>query len=292
MVSIITVNYNGYRDTCELITSLKQNETYPYEIIVVDNASKGDDANIIEQTFPEVIVVRSPVNLGFAGGNNLGYPYAKGEYIFYLNNDMIVRSPMLRPLVDRLERDHYAGVSPCIRFYHNPDYIQYYGHQDLTSITVRHMTEAYDPTNDEHFLQPHETEALHGGAMMVRRDVIEQAGQMTDVYFLFYEEFDWSIRIRRAGGHLFYEPASVVYHKESMSIRLLTPTREYYLIRARILYARRNSRSWRKPLACLYLLLIATPRRVVQHLFKGRFRLAASVLRGAFSGLTKRLDNG
>ena len=84
MVSIITVNYNGWKDTCELIASLKEHETLPYEVIVVDNASHGDDAERIAHAHPDVMVIRSKTNLGFAGGNNLGYRYAKGDYLFFV----------------------------------------------------------------------------------------------------------------------------------------------------------------------------------------------------------------
>ena len=110
MVSIITVNYNGWKDTCDLIASLKQFETYPYEVIVVDNASCGDDVKQIRLAYPDVIVLSSERNLGFAGGNNLGYQYAKGDYIFFLNNDMVVKEPMLAPMVAKLKNDDYAGV--------------------------------------------------------------------------------------------------------------------------------------------------------------------------------------
>lgn len=103
MVSIITVNYNGWKDTCDLIASLKQFETYPYEVIVVDNASCGDDVKQIRLAYPDVIVLSSERNLGFAGGNNLGYQYAKGDYIFFLNNDMVVKEPMLAPMVAKLK---------------------------------------------------------------------------------------------------------------------------------------------------------------------------------------------
>jgi GT2 family glycosyltransferase len=286
IVSIITVNYNGWQDTCELIISLRQHETYPYEVIVVDNHSRGDDADIIEQTFSDVIVVRSLKNIGFAGGNNLGYAHAQGKYIFYLNNDMIIKEPILKPLVNRLD-EGYGGTSPCILYLYSPQSgILYYGHQEMSPITLRHTSEAYDPNRRTHFLQPHETEVLHGGAMMVRRDVIKQVGQMTEVYFLFYEEFDWSRRIRQAGYKLYYEPSSIVYHKEGMTIPLLTPLREYYLTRSRMIYARRNCIGWRKPVSCLYQLIAASHKSIL-YLYKGKYALSSAVLRGAFNGLKK-----
>lgn len=285
MVSIITVNYNGWKDTCDLIASLKKVETYPYEIVVVDNASKGDDVEQIKAAYPEVVVVSSDKNLGFAGGNNLGYQFAKGDYVFFLNNDMIIKAPMLESMVIRLSDNSFAGVSPCITFLYKPDLLQYYGYCDLTPITLKHTTESFNPSRLADFVKPKETEVLHGGAMMVRRDVIEKVGRMTEVYFLFFEEFDWSRRMREAGYKLFYEPKSVVYHKESMTIKQKTPMREYYLTRARMIYARRNCRGIAKPLACMYQLLLAVPKKTFSHLMRGRIDLAKSVWKGVYAGL-------
>ena len=289
MVSIITVNYNGWKDTCDLIASLKQFETYPYEVIVVDNASCGDDVKQIRLAYPDVIVLSSERNLGFAGGNNLGYQYAKGDYIFFLNNDMVVKEPMLAPMVAKLKNDDYAGVSPCIIYLYKPERIQYYGYKDMTSITLKHTTESFDFTRRDCFLQPKETEVLHGGAMMVRRDVIIKVGVMTEIYFLFYEEFDWSRRLREAGYKLFYEPTSVVYHKESMTIKPQTPIREYYLTRSRMIYARRNCKGWRKLLSCFYQCFAVLPKKTLSYACKRRFDLILAVWKGTLHGLINPL---
>lgn len=288
MVSIITVNYNGWQHTCELITSLKLYETYPYEVIVVDNGSKNNDAERIIAAHPDIVLVRSELNLGFAGGNNLGLAHASGDYLLFLNNDMVVKAPMLRPLVEQMSDKNIGGVSPCIHYLYKPDQIQYYGYRDMTPITIKHTTEPFDPSRLADFMLPKETEVLHGGAMMVRRDVIEKVGKMTEVYFLFYEEFDWSRRMREAGYILFYEPASEVYHKESMTIPLSTPFREYYLSRSRMIYARRNSKGWRKPLACSYLVFVVLPKKMLGFMLKKRIDMLNAVFSGTFVGLFKR----
>ena len=88
-ISIITINYNGLADTCALIDSIPFNE-YPLEVIVVDNASKNDEATLLEQLYPQVKVIRSTKNLGFAGGNNLGFRAAQGKYLFFINNDTLI----------------------------------------------------------------------------------------------------------------------------------------------------------------------------------------------------------
>ena len=83
-VSIITVNYNGVTDTCEMIESLKRHESYPYELIVVDNGSANlEGYTLLKDKYPDVIVIRSDQNLGFAGGNNIGIQYATGDYLFF-----------------------------------------------------------------------------------------------------------------------------------------------------------------------------------------------------------------
>ena len=105
-ISIITINYNGLKDTCELIDTLPL-ENDKLEVIVVDNASLQDEASIIEQRYPRVTVVRSSKNLGFAGGNNLGIQASHGRYLFFINNDTIIetkneeqRNYFLQPLSD------------------------------------------------------------------------------------------------------------------------------------------------------------------------------------------------
>ena len=89
-LSVITINYNGVKDTCELMDTLPL-EDASLEVIVVDNASKEDEASTIERRYPQVKVIRSDRNLGFAGGNNLGIQQARGQYLFFINNDIIFR---------------------------------------------------------------------------------------------------------------------------------------------------------------------------------------------------------
>lgn len=290
MVSIITVNYNGWQDTCELIASFKCFETYPYEIIVVDNASKGNDVVRIKQQFPDIQLVSSDRNLGFAGGNNLGYRYAKGDYILFINNDMVLKQAILGPLVGRLEREEIGAVSPCVCYLYNCEQMQYYGYKQLGKITLRHTTESFDLSRKKDFEISHETEVLYGGAMMLRKDVIEKVGEMPEVYFLFAEEFDWSNKIRECGFKIWYESASIVYHKGGASIRYGTPLRAYYMSRARILFVRRNNKGISKTLACAYLIGISMIKNVMIALLKRDKNMIKALLQGTFHGLIDKKD--
>ncbi len=289
MVSIITINYNGWKDTCELIASLMQYETYPFEVIVVDNASKGDDVDRIQNAYPNVTVVSSDINLGFAGGNNLGYQHAKGDYIFFLNNDMVIKSAILKPLVVCLLNETIGAVSPSVYYLYNSEQVQYYGYKKLGKITLRHQTEAYHPSKKDRLLVSHETDGLYGGAMMARKDVIELVGKMTEVFFLFAEEFDWSNRIREGGFKIWYEADSVVYHKGGSSIGYGTPLRAYYMSRARMLYARRNNKGRIKLLSCMYLLVVSMTKNVLIASLNKDWKRVKALFQGTFHGLIDKI---
>lgn len=285
LVSIITVNYNGLHDTCEMIESFRLHETYPYEMIVVDNGSLKSEGEEIKKRYPDIKLVQN-TNTGFAGGNNAGLKVTQGDYLFFLNNDTVIKKPVLKVLVGRLEADsRNGGVSPMIKYSYAPDMLQYAGFTPLSRITLRNTSIGFNEKDQPRYRIARETASLHGAAMMVHRDVLRQVGPMTEVFFLFYEEFDWSARMKRAGFKLWYEPAAVIYHKESMTAKKGTPLREFYLSRARMLYARRNMSGRRKILSCLYISFIAAPKKCVDYLLQGSFKLSIAVIRGTFSGL-------
>src|SRR5574344_1842255 len=92
VVSFIIVNYNGVSDTLDLLASLYKYIKTPFEAIVTDNGSRKDETVEIAKKFPEAIVIRSDVNLGFAGGNNLAIKASHGKYLFLINNDTFIEN--------------------------------------------------------------------------------------------------------------------------------------------------------------------------------------------------------
>ena len=287
LLSIITVNYNGFKDTCELIESLPLNDE-SLEVIVVDNASNNDEATDIAQRFPQVIVIRSHQNLGFAGGNNLGIQAAKGKYLFFINNDTLfrckkedVRRKMLQPLIDRLDSSPKIGmVCPKIRFSWGNQLIQYAGYTPLSQITLRNQSIGYGEDDHGQYDTPHPTPYAHGAAMMVKREVVEKAGTMPECYFLYYEELDWSMMIRRTGYEIWYEPTSTIYHKESQTTGQQSPLRTFYITRNRLLFAKRNIMGGTRSLSYLYIIGIVAPKDILKYLFQGRFDLCKATIKG------------
>lgn len=281
-ISVISVNYNGFAVTAAMIDSLRRHVTTPTEIIVVDNGSERDEAAILRERYPDITVLRSAENLGFAGGNNLGIRAAAGDCLLLLNNDTEVADDTLHYLCDTLDADPAIGaVCPKIRFHEPPQAIQFAGYTPLTRITLRNALIGFGEPDSGRFDTPHDTPYAHGAAMMVRREAIERAGMMPEEYFLYYEELDWSVRIREAGYRIAYDPRATVFHKESATTGRQSPLRSYYLTRNRLLFARRNRRGAARRLSVAYQLGVALPKSVLTSLLHNRRDLAAAVLRGA-----------
>lgn len=286
-LSIITINYNGLKDTSELMETLPL-EDESIEVIVVDNASTQDEAAIIEQRYPQVTVIRSPKNLGFAGGNNLGIQASHGKYLFFINNDTLlrckkedVRCKMFQPLIDRLDSSPKIGmVSPKIRFSWGTNPIQYAGYTPLSKITLRNTAIGCGEEDHGQYDTPHTTPYAHGAAMMVKREIIDKVGLMPECYFLYYEEFDWSMMIRHAGYNIWYEPACTIYHKESRATGQNSPLKSYYMTRNRLLFAKRNISIPQRYLTYCYLITIVALRDILKSLLCHRPDLAKATLKG------------
>lgn len=287
-LSIITINYNGLKDTCELIESLPL-EDKALEVIVVDNASKEDEATIIASRYPQVKVIRSEKNLGFAGGNNLGIQAAQGKYLFFINNDTILRCKkedvrckmFFQPLTDRLESSPEIGmVCPKIRFAWGDNPIQFAGYTQLSRFTMRNRSIGFGETDKGQYDTAHPTPYAHGAAMMVKREAIEKVGLMPECYFLYYEELDWSMMFTRAGYAIWYEPACTIYHKESQATGQNSPLKTYYLTHNRLLFVKRNIQGLRRYITYTYLLLVVAPRDICKYILHRQFNLASATIKG------------
>ena len=293
IISIITINYNGLKDTCELMETLPLDDT-SIEVIVVDNASRQDEASVIEQRYPQVKVIRSSENLGFAGGNNLGIEASCGKYLYFINNDTLLSlqgnavantkhgmQPELRYLVERLESDPQIGmICPKIRFTWGDNLIQFAGYTPLSRVTLRNNAIGFNESDYGQYDTAHPTPYGHGAAMMVRREAIDKAGMMPTCFFLYYEELDWSMMIRRAGYTIWYEPASTIYHKESQTTGQASPLRTYYITRNRLFFVQRNSPLPWRYLSYLYLVFVAGLKAILKDLLTKRSDLARATLRG------------
>jgi hypothetical protein len=278
-LSIITINYNGLKDTCELIETIPSNDNL--EVIVVDNASQKQEADIISQRFPYVKVIKSDKNLGFAGGNNLGIKAAQGRYLFLVNNDTIFKDFNIQALINRAESsDKICVVCPKIRFVWEPQPIQFTGYTELSKITIRNQAIGFGEEDHGQYETAHPTPYAHGAAMLIKKEAVDKVGLMPECYFLYYEELDWSMMFTRAGYQIWYEPQCTIYHKESQATGQNSPLRTYYITRNRLLLVNRNWNGISKYLSYCYLIGLVAPRDILKFTLQGRMDLVKAVFKG------------
>ena len=280
LVSIITVNYNSSEETLAFIESLYKSEYTNWELFVVDNASKQSPKDEILSKYPNVNVLESENNLGFAGGNNLALDHCKGSLIFFVNNDTILPKETLGKLVDTIGKvDQPGAVSPKFEYYHSRGETEYAGSTKINPFTARNKRVGFlQPP--ENFTGVIETFYVHGGAMLIPTSVIEAVGPMADDFFLYYEEMDWSERIRKGGFKIYCDRDALIYHKESASVGQLNPMKTYYLNRNRILFMRRNYKGLQLLPFMLFFSLVSFPKNILTYAAKGNFKHLKAFYKG------------
>jgi len=223
-VSIITLNWNGLEDTIECLESLKK-ITYPnYEIIIVDNASSGNDVNILREKYGEYIhVIANDKNSGFPEGCNIGIRHALGngtDYLLLLNNDVVVDCEFLSKLVEVAQSDSSIGIAGSkVYYYRHPSIIQSAGGKIiwwLGYIKVYGEEEdvgQYDTMCDRDF--------VYGTSLLLKKAVIDRISFMDPYYFMGIEEYDYCTRAKEAGFKIIYFPQSKVWHKAGASLAKL-----------------------------------------------------------------------
>lgn len=273
LVSIITLNYNGTDDTCRFLESTRRLLYKNYEVLVCDmNSSLDPTPRINAGNFAHTKLLLSGKNLGFAAGNNWGMRQASGEYYFIVNNDTELSPAILNELLEPFKHDSRIGVTcPKIKYFDNPEIIQYAGFAKMNMFTGRTHTIGDHKKDDGRYDQPGYTNGAHGCAMMVKKEVAEKTGMFPEKFFLYYEEWDWSIRLMRAGYRIFYQPAACVLHKESMTVGKDSTLKTYYLARNRILFMRRNCSKLQLVLFFAFYTVFTFPKTVLGYLFKGDF---------------------
>ncbi|ANH81927.1 glycosyl transferase [Niabella ginsenosidivorans] len=281
-ISIITVHYNQPEVTVAFLTSVRKYcATLPVEVILVDNAPVQDYEPRFKTAYPELVYIRSDQNTGFAGGNNLGIRQSKGEYILLLNNDTELTEGFLETLIETMESNPQIGLlSPLIKFFHEKDRIQYAGFTKMNYYTGRNNTIGYYEPDRGQYHKDYETGFCHGAAMLCRKQDLQKAGLMEELYFLYYEELDWCEKFKRIGKKTWFTGKAQIYHKESASVGKMSPVKSYFMTRNRMLYIRRNAPFFPKLVFTLYYSLLVCPVKIIKLLLQSNTSLALQTFRG------------
>jgi len=246
LISIIILNWNGWKDSIKCLESLYQINYSNFNIILVDNASKDDSVKIIKDYAEnkKLTLIENEKNYGFAEGNNIGIRYAlkhlNPEYILLLNNDTIVNKDFLKELIKAGEKDMFIGIlGPKIYHYDRPDIIWSAGCK-ISWKFARGIQIGTGEIDKGQYDEPKEVEYVSGSAFLIKKAVIDKIGLMDKNYFLYFEESDWTLRANRAGYKSLYVPASKVWHKVSQSGGGISkPTGLYYITRNRWIFMKK-----------------------------------------------------
>jgi len=228
-VSVIIVSYNSANYIRECLNSIFRLTRQPVEIIVFDNASSDDTQDIIREEYPEVKLIESATNLGFAAANNRAARLASGKYLAFLNPDTVVERDWLEPLLKALEsRSDIGAVTPMLVLGSDPDRINACGND----IHFSGLTYCRDFGAPRYEGEPFEVAAVSGAAFMLRKDLFWALGGFEEHFFLYYEDTDLCLRLRLIGFCCVLVPNSKVRHDYH---GVFNAQKIYYLERNRLL---------------------------------------------------------
>lgn len=254
-VSIILLNWNGSEDTIECLKSLSNLNYTNFNILLVDNNSDDNSVNEINKYLSQsnytsdtikksdlesytkkvdILFILNDSNAGFAGGNNVALnsiDSSKTDYVLLLNNDTIVKEDLIDKLLDVFDEDPHTGfVGTTHYYYDNPDVMQTIGGGMIDY--VHGECEASKSLKDEY-------DFITGSCIMLPVKILEEVGSMCEDYFMYWEDVDWSTKVRNYGYKLKTTDKTCIYHKEGASIQSLR--RIYYHTRNRIWYMQNNA---------------------------------------------------
>jgi GT2 family glycosyltransferase len=210
----IVLNWNGWQDTIGCLNALEKC-TYPdLTVIVVDNGSSDDSVDRIRSAHPDVLLLESGKNLGFAGGNNIGIRHAMAhgaEYIWLLNNDTEPTPDALSALVAKALADPHIGAVASICYYaDSPSKVQAWAGARV-NLWIGYARNTTEPHEDDWF------DSLYGASLLLRTVVLQECGLLDEGFFLYLEETEFCLRLREKGWRLAAASDSRVLHKVNAS---------------------------------------------------------------------------
>ncbi|WP_318507240.1 glycosyltransferase family 2 protein [Bacillus sp. T3] len=266
-VYIVILNYNNPDDTIACVEEAEKINYENFKIIIVDNFSKDNSEAILKQRFPQHTFLQTGANLGYAGGNNIGMKFAKdqnADYICILNNDVITDKDFLKMLLDYLETNPNVGVvGPRVCEYDKPELVQ------STGAMINFNTGRVNVLNN----LVHEDQVkgkiiscdyVGGACLLFKSNILNEVGYFPEDYFLFYEETEWCLNIKKMGYEVICYCDAKVIHKGSASINQISGLSEYFMYRNVVIFMNRNAKMNQLLVFYPYLILYSLYRGVIK----------------------------
>ncbi|GGO20000.1 glycosyltransferase family 2 protein [Deinococcus humi] len=265
-VSIIMLNWNGWEYTIECLRSLERITYKNYKIVLIDNASTDSSIERIKSLFPNLEIIKSSSNLGFGGGNNIGIRRSiedNSDYVWLLNNDTTVCTDALTKLVEMAESDPKIGaVGSLIVDSDFPYGVQAWGGGKVSFIFGRAW----------HLKKPDNIDYLTAASVLIRTSIVETLEGFDSGFFMYWEDVDLSIRIRKLGFSLAVADLSRVYHKESSSLGKKSPLMDAYYNYSATRFFKKHSKIAEIPI------LFGSLGRTFKRIYEGDYQRAKIVI--------------
>jgi len=296
-IAVILVNWKKYNLTSKCIDSLNKSNYKNFKIILVDNEYSEKSLIDLRNKHKELMVFKEKNNLGFAGGNNIGIRYALEndyDYIMLLNNDTEVKENFILPLVERIEKDHFLGaVQPLILNFSNKSIIWNAGGKlnkflGLTSTRLNNNKLNSSIVFDDY------TDWISGCCILIKSEILTKVGLLDEKFFNYYEDVDWSLRMKNLGYDLGFVKESIIYHHGSSSSKnkktkegVISSKIHYFNIRNHILLLKKHKNLFNF-FGIVFFQIIKTTSYIFYFLIKFRFNKLTMVLKGLKHGLNNK----
>lgn len=233
--SVIIPVWNGRRHLSDCLEALLGQDYPDFEVIAVDNASTDGSADLIAESYPQVRVIRNDLNLGFAGGCNVGLRVAKGGVLILLNQDVVVQPGWLPALVDG-HKERGVGIAGAKLLEPDRRTLSHAGAYLDWPLGMGVHVGAGEVDRGQYDI-PRDVEYVTGACLAVASEVVADIGLLDEDYYpAFYEDVDFCWRAREAGWRVKYEPRAAALHDEASSTRHHWLSRHYYHYRNRMVF--------------------------------------------------------
>ncbi len=226
-VSIIIVSYNVKMYLLECLASIKANcRNLSYEIIVVDNNSTDGSADAIERLHPDIVLIRNMTNDGFAIANNRGYERSMGEFILLLNPDTLLQRRSIDGVLEFMREEPSAGIATCRVVDEDgaPQKVSQAFPTIARNIAGVFFVDRLSREKQRRFYygaKPIRVDYVSGAFMFIRRSALGPGPLLNPDYFMYAEEKDLALRLRRAGWHTYFIPDGEIIHFGGRSTALM-----------------------------------------------------------------------
>jgi GT2 family glycosyltransferase len=287
-VSIVILNYNGEKIIGECLKAAFSQDYKNYKVYFADNASTDNSVEYVKKNFPKAIISKADKNQGVSGGTDFAIRSTDTDLVGFVSNDVIIAKSWLRVMVETINRFPKTGIIGGLNYFYGTDRI-------FSSICTRFInplyknrTVGYNMTLKQVNIprKPVHMDIANGCCYMVRKQAFLDAGGFDKEFFCYYEDDDFSYKVKKKGYDVLFAPKAVAYHKDGFTLKKFTYSLGYHCFRNRIIISRRHYGI----LSNIILYLYEFPLHILYNLSVAISKKDFAVMRGTLQGILDGLS--